>query len=77
MTTLHRQANWKIQIFGREHGIPHFYLLWPGHKVVMAIETGEVLAGVVSADFPAAALTWAAGHRAELMAEWKRLNPTL
>jgi hypothetical protein len=24
MTTMHRDRNWKIQVFGREHGVPHY-----------------------------------------------------
>ena len=29
MTTLYRNRNWKLQIFGREHGVPHFHVWTP------------------------------------------------
>jgi hypothetical protein len=29
MTTVHRNRNWKIQVFGREHGVPHFHVWTP------------------------------------------------
>ena len=25
MTRLHHNRNWKIEVFGREHGLPHFH----------------------------------------------------
>lgn len=75
MTTLHRARNWKIQVFGREHGVPHFHVWTPDSAAVLAIETLAVLSGSVNAMALEEARSWAAGHRAELLAEWRRLNP--
>ena len=75
MTTLHRARNWKIQVFGREHGVPHFHVRTPDAAAVVAIDTLTVLSGSVDAKALEEARSWAAPHRAELMAEWRRLNP--
>jgi hypothetical protein len=75
MTTMHRDRNWKIQVFGREHGVPHFHVWAPNAAVVIAIETLAVLSGAVDAKTMEEARTWADTHRAELLAEWRRLNP--
>jgi hypothetical protein len=34
-----------IAMYYREHGVPHFHATYAGETVVVAIETGEVLAG--------------------------------
>jgi hypothetical protein len=75
MTTMHRDRNWKIQVFGREHGVPHFHVWTPNAAAVIAIETLAVLSGAVDAKTREEARTWADTHRAELLAEWHRLNP--
>jgi hypothetical protein len=75
MTTMHRDRNWKIQVFGREHGVPHFHVWTPNAAVVIAIETLAALSGAVDAKTMEEARTWADTHRAELLAEWCRLNP--
>ena len=75
MTTLHRARNWKIQVFGREHGIPHFHVRTPDAAAVVAIDTLAVLSGSVDARALEEARAWATEHRAELTAEWHHLNP--
>jgi hypothetical protein len=75
MATLHRDRNWKIQVFGREHGVPHFHVWTPDAAAVIAIETLAVLSGAVDARTLEEARAWANAHRAELLAEWRRLNP--
>ena len=75
MTTLHRNHNWKLQIFGREHGVPHFHVWTPDSAAVVAIGTLAVLSGSVDASVLAEAREWARNHSAELAAEWLRLNP--
>lgn len=75
MTTLHRARNWKIQVFGREHGVPHFHVWTPNAAAVIAIDTLAVLSGSVDANALKEACSWATEHRAELLAEWRRLNP--
>ncbi len=46
---MHRDRNWKIQVFGREHGVPHFHVWTPNAAAVIAIETLAVLSGAVDA----------------------------
>jgi hypothetical protein len=75
MTTMRRDRNWKIQVFGREHGVPHFHVWTPNAEAVIAIETLAVLSGAVDAKTLEEARAWAEAHRAELLAEWRRLNP--
>lgn len=75
MTTLHRSRNWKLQIFGREHGVPHFHVWTPDGAAVVAIGSLEVLSGSVEASILAEAREWAKSHSMELAAEWLRLNP--
>ncbi len=29
MTTLYSDRKWKLQVFGREHGLPHFHVWTP------------------------------------------------
>ena len=75
MTTMHRDRNWKIQVFGREHGVPHFHTWTPNAAAVIAIDTLAVLSGAVDAKTLEGVRAWADAHRAELLAEWRRLNP--
>jgi Domain of unknown function (DUF4160) len=75
MTTLHRDRRWKIQVFGREHGAPHFHVWTPGGAAVISIEDLSVLSGFVDTDAMAQAKEWAKSHRAAIAAEWNRLNP--
>jgi hypothetical protein len=75
MTTKRRARNWKIQVFGREHGVPHFHVWTPDAAAVIAIETLAVLSVAVDAKTLGEARAWTDIHRAELLAEWRRLNP--
>lgn len=75
MTTLHRDRKWKLQVFGREHGVPHFHVWTPDAAAVVAIDTLDVLSGSVEAGVLTEARAWASNHRAAIAAEWKRLNP--
>jgi hypothetical protein len=69
---MYRDRNWKTQVFGREHGVPHFHVWTPNAAAVIAIET--------------LAVRWTLrlskrrgpgpdAHHAELLSEWRRLNP--
>ncbi len=75
MTTMRRDRNWKIQVFGREHGVPHFHVRTPNAAAVVAIETLAVLSGAVDAKTLDEARDWAKTQREKLLAEWRRLNP--
>jgi hypothetical protein len=43
-----------IAMYYREHGVPHFHATYAGETVVVSIQTGEVIAGVI----PARACAW-------------------
>lgn len=76
MPTLHRIRGCKIQMFAREHGVPHVHLAHEGGKAVVAVESGEVLAGTLPRD-AASALDWIGRNRAQLLARWAELQGKL
>lgn len=75
MTTLIRGANWKLVVQGREHGVPHVHLWWPGGRAVLAIRTLDLLEGKPPSSLLVAARAWMREHREAVSAEWHRLNP--
>lgn len=74
MVTLHRQGNWKIAVYGAEHGVPHFHVEGPGFRCSVSIPTREVIIGDAPPRVLAEARAWAAAHAAELAAKWRELN---
>jgi hypothetical protein len=74
MVTLHRGADWKIAVYGREHGVPHFHIEAAGYRCSVAITTLEVIVGNAPSDVLKAARIWARENRADLMAKWQELN---
>lgn len=75
MTTLYRDRKWKVQVFGREHGVRHFHVWTPEGAAVIAIDDLRLLSGSVETTVMAEAKDWAISHRAVIAAEWQRLNP--
>ncbi len=74
MVTLHRDSGWKIAIYGREHGIPHFHIEGAGFRCSVSIAEGEPIIGTAPPRVLAAANSWAAENRALLMRTWQELN---
>ena len=74
MTRLHHNRNWKIEVFGLEHGVPHFHLRWPDGRASINIETLEVIIGNPPAIILAEARLWAKENRERILAEWYELN---
>jgi hypothetical protein len=74
MTRLHHNRNWKIEVFGREHGVPHFHLRWPDGRASITIETLEVIIGNPPPAILVEALSWARENREQIWAEWQKLN---
>jgi hypothetical protein len=74
MVTLYRQANWKIAVYGGDHGIPHFHIEGRGFRCSVAIATGALIVGEAPTRVLAEARAWAAAHSAELAATWQELN---
>ena len=75
MVTIVRAANWKIAVYGREHGVPHFHIEGPGFRASISIETNDLIIGSVPPSVLRDARSWAAGHRTELNNIWSKLNP--
>jgi hypothetical protein len=61
-----------IAMYYREHGVPHFHATYAGETIVVAIETGDVLAGSVPARALRLVQEWADLHREELRRNWSR-----
>lgn len=74
MVTLHRGPAWRIAIYGRDHGLPHFHIEGPGWRCSVAIESLELIVGAAPAEALGTAKAWAADHRPLLRATWRELN---
>ncbi len=74
MVTMHRNARWKIAVYGREHGAPHFHIEGPDFRCSVSIVTFETIVGTVPAATFRDALEWAMPHQALLMQTWQELN---
>lgn len=74
MVTVHRGSSWKIAVYSREHGVPHFHVEGAGYRCSVTIETFEVIVGGAPVAVLRAALDWAKAHRTELMRIWLDLN---
>lgn len=75
MVTLQRGPNWKIAVYARDHGVPHFHIEGPGFRCSVAIASLEVIVGAVPARVLRDAIAWAHENHAELLAKWQELNP--
>jgi len=76
MTTLERRSNWKISIYGREHGMPHIHVTGPDFRASLAITTGTVLVGHLPAKVLQDVQDWLDIHRANVLESWHIHNPT-
>lgn len=74
MVTVYRGSNWKIAVYGRDHGIPPFHVEGPDFRCSVAIDTCEVIIGSAPADILRVAKQWAEENTALLMAKWRELN---
>jgi hypothetical protein len=61
-----------IRIYHREHPPPHFHASYQGFEALIAIETGEVIAGSLPKRALRIVQDWAARHREELLANWQQ-----
>jgi hypothetical protein len=73
VVTLFRGPSWKIAVYARDHGIPHFHIEGPDFRCV-SIASGEVIIGSAPRQVLAAARAWARDNRAALMRSWRALN---
>jgi hypothetical protein len=74
MVTVYRGSGWKLAIYGREHGIPHFHLEGRDFRCSVGIASLEVIIGSAPVTALQEACGWAGENRASLMAKWRELN---
>jgi Domain of unknown function (DUF4160) len=74
MVTLTRGPNWKITVYGREHGVPHFHIERPDFRCSVGIRSLELIIGSAPSPVLNPARKWAALNQALLMTTWKELN---
>lgn len=59
-----------IQMFWREHALPHFHALYGEHEAQIDIRTLEVIVGGLPRRALNLTIEWAIEHRQELMEDW-------
>ncbi|MXO98586.1 DUF4160 domain-containing protein [Altererythrobacter xixiisoli] len=69
-----RGPRWKIAIYARDHGIPHFHIEGPDFRCSVAIASLELIVGTVPASVLSGALEWAQPNQQLLMQTWQELN---
>ena len=74
MVTLTRGPNWKIAVYGREHGVPHFHIEGRDFRASVGIESLDLIIGTVPGKVFAEATKWAADNQAVLISNWQELN---
>jgi hypothetical protein len=70
--TISRFHGVTIQMFFKEHGIPHFHARHGGNIAVFAIEPLERIRGELPPNIDLLVREWAALHQAELLRNWER-----
>ena len=76
MPTIMRFSNCRLTIYPNEHGTPHFHIEFTdGDRCSVAIETLEILAGMVNPEKKMSeALKWAAENRSLLRGKWEEIT---
>ena len=74
MVTMQRGPNWRISVYGREHGVAHFHVEGPGFRCSVRIDTLEVIVGSAPTAVLREATALAGSNQAELRAKWQELN---
>jgi len=69
-----RSPRWKIAVYARDHGIPHFHIEGSEFRCSVAIATCDVIVGHVPSAVLKEALEWALPHQELLMRTWQDLN---
>ena len=72
MPTISAFFGFVVQMYWGDHAPPHCHVFYQGFEVLIAIETGEAVAG----DLPPGAMRvirgWVVRNRATLFANWER-----
>jgi hypothetical protein len=71
---LHHLAEVVIRVYANDHLPPHFHVA-PHFEALVEIATLAILRGEIGRSARAEVMAWCAAHRADLAAEWNRINP--
>jgi hypothetical protein len=74
MVTMYRGSRWKIAVYGRDHGMPHFHIEGAEFRCSVAIASFDLIVGTVPAAVLSEVLEWARSNQALLMRVWQELN---
>jgi hypothetical protein len=74
MVTVYRGSGWKIAVYGRDHGIPHYHIEAASYRCSVSIATQEVIIGSAPTDVLKTAQAWGRANRAALLIQWQELN---
>jgi hypothetical protein len=74
MVTMYRGASWKIAVYGRDHGIPHFHIEGPDFRCSVAIMSLDLIIGFAPPSVMREAKDWAGQNQDALMRKWQELN---
>jgi hypothetical protein len=74
MVTMYRGANWKIAVYGRDHGVPHFHIEGPDFRCSVAIASLDLIIGFAPQSVMQEAKGWAEQNQDTLMRKWQELN---
>jgi len=70
--TISRFYGITVQMFYKEHGIPHFHASYAGERASFSIADLTVIEGSLPARAERLVRDWAEEHRTELMSNWQR-----
>lgn len=70
MPTISRFYGITIQMFHKEHGIPHFHARYAGNVASFSVAELPVLEGALPPRAERLVRDWAGEHRAELLSNW-------
>lgn len=74
MVTMFRGSNWKIAVYGRDHGVPHFHIEGADFRCSISIASFEQIVGSAPAPVMRDALAWARQNQVALLQTWQELN---
>lgn len=60
-----------IAMYYNDHGPPHFHAKYSGHEALIAIGTGEILAGWLPPRALGLVEEWRELHKRDLLADWQ------
>ena len=71
---MYRDAGWKVAVYSRERGVPHFHIEGPGYRCSVGIATLRPIIGSVPPPVLRAARAWARANLTHLMRTWRERN---